>query len=102
VRFPQPATFFNVKTFELQQAPENLLRFEDGVLGLINRAKEGDKLLIQQLQERPHWGATTSNRADDPNVRLEYFIAAARRGARVRILLDSYFDAEDSPVSNVM
>ncbi|MFN2296244.1 MAG: phospholipase D-like domain-containing protein [Candidatus Promineifilaceae bacterium] len=100
VRFPQAVTFPNVAAFELQQAPENLLRFDDGILGLIGRAQKGDTLLIQQLQERPHWGPTASNRADDPNLRLEYFISAARCGATVRILLDSFFDEADSPVSN--
>jgi cardiolipin synthase A/B len=100
VRFPQPVTFTNVETFELQQAPENLLRYEDGILGLIDQAKAGDTLLIQQLQERPYWGTITSNRVEDPNVRLEYFIAAARRGAVVRILLDSYYDQSENPVSN--
>jgi cardiolipin synthase len=100
VRFPQPALFSNVQMFELQQAPDNLLRYEDGILGLIGRAGKGDTLLIEQLQERPHWGVTSSNRGDDPNIRLEYFINAARRGAEVRILLDSFFDEADSPVSN--
>jgi cardiolipin synthase len=100
VRFPQAASFSDIQMFELQHAPENLLRFEDGILGLISRAQEGDTLLIQQLQERPHWGETASNRADDPNLRLEYFIDAARRGAEVRVLLDSFFDNPDGPVSN--
>lgn len=100
IRFPQPVSFTDVQMLELQQAPENLLRFEDGILGLVGRAQAGDTLLIQQLQERPHWGTTASNRTDDPNLRLEYFIAAARRGATVRFLLDGYFDRPDSPVSN--
>ena len=100
VRFPQAALFSNIQAFELQQSPENLLRFEDGIFGLIGRAQTGDTLLIQQLQERPHWGPTAGNRVDDPNLRLEYFIGAARRGAEVRLLLDSFFDDPDNPISN--
>ena len=100
VRFPQAAAFSNIQIFELQQSPENLLRFDDGIFGLIGLAQKGDTLLIQQLQERPHWGPTSANRVDDPNLRLEYFIDAARRGAKVRLLLDSFFDEPDSPISN--
>ncbi len=100
VRYPSPRVFQDALSFELQQAPENLLRDEDGILGLVGRAGLGDTLLIQQLQERPHWGASTSSREEDPNLRLESFIGAARRGATVRFLLDSYFDDPRSPVSN--
>ena len=45
-----------------------------------------------QLYEHKYWGASTSNPIADPNPRLEALIAAARRGAQVQILLDSYFD----------
>ena len=38
-----------------------------------------------------------------PNPRLQAYIAAARRGAKVRVLLDAYFDSQDlaSPRSNL-
>jgi phosphatidylserine/phosphatidylglycerophosphate/cardiolipin synthase-like enzyme len=41
--------------------------------------------------------------AADPNPRLLAYIAAARRGATVRVLLDAYFDNQDlnSPRSNL-
>lgn len=102
VRFPHAAIFHGVQMFELQQAPENLLRDEDGILGLVGSAQEGDTLLLQQLQERPHWGASTSNRTEDPNVRLETLIEAARRGASVRFLLDDFFDNPGSLTSNAV
>ena len=101
VRFPAPATFYNNYTFELIQAPENALRDYDSLLGLVGRAGAGDTLLVQQLSERPYWGTTTSNPAADPNPRLAAYIAAARRGAEVRLLLDAFFDDPDSAVSNV-
>ncbi len=100
VRYPDAPVFLDAGMFELQQAPENLLRSEDGILGLVGRAGKGDTLLVQQLTERPHWGASTSNRADDPNLRLEAFIGAARRGATVRFLLDNFLDDSGSAVSN--
>jgi phosphatidylserine/phosphatidylglycerophosphate/cardiolipin synthase-like enzyme len=100
VRFPEAAVFRGQFTFELRQSPENSLRNEDGLLRLLERAGEGDTLLIQQLQERPYWGPANSNATADPNPRLEAFIAAARRGANVRMLLDSFFDDRSHPVSN--
>ena len=41
--------------------------------------------------------------AADPNPRLQAYINAARRGAKVRVLLDAYFDDQDlnSPRSNL-
>lgn len=100
VRYPAPATYYGVHTFEILQSPENTLRDVDGLLGLINRAGQGDRLLVQQLSERPYWGTTTSNPAADPNPRVEAYIAAARRGATVRMMLDSFFDEPESSVSN--
>lgn len=100
VRYPSPVTFVDTHTFEMLQAPENALREVDGLLGLVGRAGAGDRLLIQQLSERPHWGITTSNAAADPNPRLEAYIAAARRGADVELMLDAFFDETASAVSN--
>ena len=100
VRYPSAAIFDDAQYFELQQAPENLLRSEDGIFNLIDRAKSDDILLVQQLQERPYWGAAASSPEADPNLRLEAMINAARRGATVRILLDAFFDVAGSPVSN--
>jgi hypothetical protein len=100
VRYPEPIVFKGTFAFEWVQAPENALREHSGLLGLINRAGAGDRLLVQQLAERPYWGPTTSNPTDDPNPRLEALIAAARRGANVRLQLDSFFDDPASKVSN--
>ncbi len=97
VRYSQTAVFSGTFAFELVQSPENSLRDVDGLLGLINRAGAGDEVMAQQLAERPYWG---DNPVDDPNPRLEAYINAARRGARVRILLDEFFDDRDSPTSN--
>jgi hypothetical protein len=47
---------------------------------------------VEQLYEYTFWGPTTSNPTDDPNPRLEAYITAARRGATVRILLDSVYE----------
>jgi hypothetical protein len=59
---------------------------------MVARAGPGDRVLVEQLYEYTFWGPTTSNPTDDPNPRLEAYIDAARRGAGVRILLDSVFD----------
>ena len=55
------------------------------------------------MYENTYWGAQSSNVATDPNPRLLAYIAAARRGAKVRVLLDAFFDNQDlnSPRSNL-
>ncbi len=99
VRYFAPTAVQGTFAFELVQSPENSLRRDDALLGMVNRANAGDVVLVQQLEERPYWGSSVSNPADDPNPRLEAYIAAARRGATVRLLLDSLFDT-GNPVSN--
>jgi len=86
--------------FEMIHAPENSLRSDSGPIGLANRAGPGDILQIEQLYERLYWGPAGSTPATDPNPRLEAYIAAARRGAQVYILLDWLFDDRSSPHSN--
>ena len=81
-------------------APENALRPDDGLFALLDSAGAGDEILLAQLYEYKHWGDADSNPTADPNPRLERIIAAARRGARVRILLDSLFDDTDDSRSN--
>lgn len=100
ILWPQPLTINGRFQFELVSAPKNSLSTRRGLLGLVGRAGAGDTLYVQQLQEPPYWGPIDGSPATDPNVRLEAYIAAARRGARVRILLDRYYDEPASPRSN--
>lgn len=100
VRYPEPTTLIGDFAFELVQSPDTSLHNQSGLIGLVNRAGAGDEVLVQQLSERPYWGSTTSNAIDDPNLRLEAYIAAARRGAAVRLLLDSFFDDTRLATSN--
>ncbi len=100
VRFPQPLHLTDATAAALFTSPETSL-YPSPLLDLINRAGPGDVILTQQLYEHPYWGATDSNASDDPNVRLEALIAAARRGASVRILLDSFFDYPYKDRSNL-
>lgn len=101
IRAPQPLRAEGDFTFQVIQAPEQSLRTVDGLLGLIGRAGVGDTILVEQLYENLYWGAENSNADADPNPRLEAYIAAARRGATVRVLLDAYFDDLKSPRSNL-
>ncbi len=86
--------------FELIQSPENSLRRLDGLIGLLGRAGWGDTILAEALSEPGWWGAAGSTPEIDPNPRREALIAAARRGASVRILLDRFFDDPRDPRSN--
>lgn len=96
VRYPNPVRIEGTFGFELIQAPENAMRQTDGLFGLLARAGEGDTVLVQQLSERPFWGNSVVQYA---NVRLEAMVEAARRGASVVLLLDSYFD-DGGPTGN--
>ena len=100
---PQPLRLQGTFTFQLISSPEQALRTQDSLLGLIAQAGPGDTVLVEQLYENLYWGAEASNITDDPNPRLEAYLAAARRGAKVRVLLDAYFDNQDlaSPRSNL-
>jgi uncharacterized repeat protein (TIGR01451 family) len=100
VRYTQPAVFSDATTFEVIQSPENSLRDQDSILGLLYRVASGDTILVQQLSERPYWGSSASDPDADPNPRLRGFLDAARRGATVRLLLDDYFDDKSSATSN--
>ncbi len=75
--------------FELLTAPESVLRHSDALLGLLTRAGAGDEVYVEQLYEYPSW-------AGAPNLRLESYIAAARRGARVRVLLNGGMFGEET------
>ncbi len=83
VRFPHSLTATGAD-FELITAPESALRTSDALLGLVARAGAGDEICAEQLYERRDWGDPV--RA--PNLRLQAYLDAARRGARVRILLN--------------
>ncbi len=100
VQFPDPFVFTGTFPFEIVQSPDNSLRDRDALLGLVARAGPGDRVLVEQLYEHPFWGPTTSSAAADPNPRLEAYLAAARRGALVRILLDSAYDIPSEARSN--
>ena len=103
VQKPTPLIAQGAFTFQLIHSPEQALRDQDSLLGLVNRAGAGDTILVEQLYENLFWGAENSNVQDDPNPRLVAYIAAARRGAKVRVLLDAFFDNQDldSPRSNL-
>lgn len=85
VRFPEPLVVSGTFGLELLTAPEAALRRSDALLGLVARAGAGDAIYVEQLYEHADWG---DNPTDDPNLRLDAYVAAARRGATVRILLN--------------
>ncbi|MER2598497.1 MAG: phospholipase D-like domain-containing protein [Caldilineales bacterium] len=98
---PEPLRLGGSFQAEFVQAPEtSLLPAEaGGLLGMVARAGRGDVVLVQQLYERDHWGAATATPLSVPNPRLLAYVDAARRGARVRIMLDSFFDAASNRIT---
>jgi len=95
VRFTAPLEVSGGMGLELFTAPDAALRRSDAMLGLVARTGDGDEVLVEQQYERVIW-------ADGPagaNPRLVAYIDAARRGARVRLLLNglSYVEGFEGP-----
>jgi phosphatidylserine/phosphatidylglycerophosphate/cardiolipin synthase-like enzyme len=101
VQFPAPLVIHGTFAFEVVHSPENSLRLQDGLLGLLALAGPGDTLRIEQFYERVHWGSIDGTPEMDPNPRLEAYLDAARRGAAVRILLDGHFDERGENAATV-
>ena len=100
VQFTQPIVISGSLPFEVVQSPENALRDADALLGMVAHADRGSRVLVEQLYEYKYWGMTNSSPITDPNPRLEAYIAAARRGATVDILLDAAHDNPMDPRGN--
>lgn len=83
--FSRPQVFAGVMEFEVATAPEASLRRSDGLLALLQRAGDGDTVLVEQLYEMLEWGTATEPLT---NPRLQAYVEAAQRGAAVRILLN--------------
>jgi phosphatidylserine/phosphatidylglycerophosphate/cardiolipin synthase-like enzyme len=91
VLFPTPQSVTDATHFELFTVPEAALRQSDALLGLVAQAQDGDEVYVEQMYEYPNWGDDITA----PNLRLRAYVDAARRGAQVRILLNSgMFDQE--------
>ncbi len=88
VSFPNPLVTSGETGFEVISSPESSLRQTDSLIGLVDRAGPGDTVEVEQMYEYPDWG-TLPDDTIAPNLRLQAYIDAARRGARVRILLNS-------------
>jgi hypothetical protein len=79
---------------EAESAPENALSLVSGILGHLARVGNGGEVLVEQLREPLWWGDVADPAAESIrlNPRVAAYVAAARRGARVRVLLDSGLD----------
>lgn len=99
LRYPQAFRTSDEAILELATSPESNLR-DGGLIGLLNRAGAGDEILVEQLDEPTYWGAVSSSPDKTPNLRLAAVINAAKRGASVKILLDSFYD-RPAPRSNI-
>ncbi|MDF1515608.1 MAG: lamin tail domain-containing protein, partial [Anaerolineae bacterium] len=84
--FTQPLVITGTFGFELITSPESSPRHTDALFGLLNQAGAGDSILVEQMYELSAWG---DNPESAPNLRLQSYVAAAQRGAKVRILLNA-------------
>ncbi len=75
-------------------APENTLRDQDALLGLLDNAGNGDSIAVMQMAEPFTW--TEGVGAVGINPRIQALINAAQNGAAVRVLLDAYYDGSNT------
>ncbi|HEY71984.1 MAG TPA: DUF11 domain-containing protein [Thermoflexia bacterium] len=71
-------------------APENTLRDQDALLGLLGSAGNGDQIAVMQMAEPFTWTVGAGDAGLNP--RLQALVAASWAGAQVRVLLDAYYD----------
>ncbi len=83
----------------LYSSPESNLS-SSGLIALLNAAGAGDEVLVEQLDEPHYWGPSASNPTADPNPRVQALVGAASRGAKVRVLLDRFYDDPTTTRSN--
>ncbi len=95
-----PLLLYGRFQLRLLSAPESAMDVSQGLLGLLERAGPGDEVLVEQLREAPWWGDPATDGEAAANMRLAAYLDAARRGARVRVLLDSFFDDPSAANSN--
>jgi phosphatidylserine/phosphatidylglycerophosphate/cardiolipin synthase-like enzyme/DNA/RNA endonuclease YhcR with UshA esterase domain len=81
---PQPLTISGSTSFEVVNAPDNAVNTADALIGMVAKAGKGDRVLVEQQYEYLDWGSPFSYM----NPRLTAYIDAARRGAKVQIILD--------------
>lgn len=97
----KPTQVDDVMDLELVLSPDTSLNEESAIIGMINRARTS--LLIEQNSVLPFWGKKKKGDAKDedrlatvPSLPLQAVIAAARRGVKVRVLLDgTWYNAEN-------
>ncbi|HEU4965755.1 MAG TPA: lamin tail domain-containing protein [Bacilli bacterium] len=81
-------------------APDSTFLHENSIMGLAKQVQH--ELLVEQLYIHKHWGSPSAGDTVDtaPNLYLEEVINAARRGVKVRVVLDSAFLHPEDPRDN--
>jgi len=100
--YPAPFTGLLATTADhvtVLHAPENTLRDQDSLLGLLGRASSGDHIAVLQMNEPFTW--TTGVGSVGLNPRLQAVIEASWQ-AEVRILLDAYYDSKNTETCLVL
>jgi phosphatidylserine/phosphatidylglycerophosphate/cardiolipin synthase-like enzyme len=80
---------------ELVLSPDTSLSEVHGIIGMINRAKR--EVLVLQNSIPRFWGTGVKRSDDTPNLALMAVVEAARRGVKVRVLVDgTWYNVEES------
>jgi cardiolipin synthase A/B len=84
---------------ELVLSPDTSLNENSAIIGMINRAKH--TLYVQQNSVRRRWGNKGDSVETTPTLPLQAVVAAARRGVKVRVLLDgTWYNITDDDRDN--
>lgn len=93
-------TFAGTHTVTPVATPEHGLLETKGIIGLLKSATK--TLYVEQLYIHKYWGSTAAgcNETTCPDIYLQEVINAARRGVKVRVILDSAFLDPSDPKDN--
>lgn len=82
----KPLVFKGKADLELVLSPDTSLNENTSLIGMIQNAKKS--VIIQQNSIRKRWGKKSDTLEAAPNLLLDAVIEAARRGLKVRVLID--------------
>src|SRR5205814_9088799 len=86
---PTPLVVNETENIEIIQSPDNALRDQDSIIGMVNKAGPGDDVMVAAAYERKYWESSTTN---GTNPRLVAYIRTTQRGPSAHLPIDCFFE----------